>query len=155
MNNTYEFELSAKDYARIMRRQRRWLFLSMLAIITLEALCAVLTALSYIHKWSIGFCPIFGLIPLSVLLLFVLMKTMRNGGAKIYGKCSLSFTEDGRIKTHCERPVYTNRDAELGKTLTPKGIIEHKGFYIVLGEKGDWLALPGDAPINQIKELIK
>lgn len=155
MNNTYEFELSAKDYGRIMRWQRRWGLLLVFALIGLEFGCGLISGLAYIYKWPVGFYPLIGIVPLSVLGFFAFLKTIRNGGAQIYGKCCLSFTEDGKIKARCERPVFTNRDAELGKTLDPKSIIEHKGFYIVLGEKNDWLALPGDAPIEEIRKLIK
>lgn len=155
MENTYEFDLSAKDYGRIMRWQRRWGLLLVFILIGLEFGCGLISGLAYIFKWPVGLYPLIGILPLSILGFFAFLRTYQNGGAQIYGKCSLSFTEDGRLKARCERPVYTNRDAERGKTLTPKGIVEYKGFYIVLGEKGDWVALPGDAPIDQIRELIK
>ena len=82
MDNTYEFELSEKDYAKIMRWQRRWLSFAVFGIIGLEFLFAIISALAYIYKWPVGFYPLIALVPLTALGAFACFKAIVNGGAK-------------------------------------------------------------------------
>lgn len=156
MENTFEFELSLKNYGKIMRWKKRWMILGALGLLLALIADGVFFGLSLINRWE--FTAIFiAIIPVLSIAYGALwfVAVVMDGGIRIYGKCCMSFTEDGKIKVSCERRSFNNATVEVGKTLSPKGIIEHKGFYIVLGEKRDWLALPGDAPISQIKELIK
>lgn len=155
MDNTYKYELSSKDFVRIGHWQRRWLMLLFYIIVALDLAVGVISAFSFVYQWPSGLYPAIGFAILAPFVVIVAVKLRMSGGAFIYGKCSMSITEDRRIKAECERIVYWNRDRELKKTMTPKGIVGHNGFYIVLGEKDDWLILPGDAPIDQIRKLIK
>lgn len=155
MDNTYKYELSPKDFVRIGRWQRRWLMLFFFILLALYLAVGVISAFSFVYKWPSGLYPLIGYAVLTPFVGIVAFKVKMNGGAYIYGKCSMSITEDGRIYAECERDASLPRFSELKKTMTPKGIVEHKGFYIVLGEKGDWLILPGDAPIEEIRKIIK
>lgn len=155
MDNTYKYELSSKDFVRIGRWQRRWLMLFFSILIALYLAVGLISAFSFVYKWPSGLYPLIGYAVLTPFVGIVAFKVKMNGGAYIYGKCSMSITEDGRIYAECERDAYPPRFSELKKTMTPKGIVEHKGFYIVLGERGDWLILPGDAPIEEIRKIIK
>ncbi len=138
-----------------MRWKKRWMILGALGLLLALIADGVLLGVSLINRWGAATIVFIAFIPLlSISYGALWFLTMTDGGVRIYGKCCLSFTEDGKIKARCERTEFLN-STELGKTLSPKGIIEHKGFYVVLGEKRDWLALPGDAPIDRIRELVK
>lgn len=149
----FDFILSKKDFGKIVRFQRRYYLLSMLAVLALLIADGILLGLTlrqginWLYIWPI---PI---LAITYGLLWFFCYT--NGGVQIYNKCSLSFNENSTLTLSCTRKVsaFLQSEACFSKTMMVSRIKEKGDYWIISDNKRQWAAVPKTIPLKEMLGL--
>ena len=146
----FEFYLPRKDFARILRYQRRYYLISEFFLLSFLIADGILLGVFITSsvKWLF-----FSLIPfLAVVYGLVWFLAIRDGGMPIYGQCTLIFDGDRTLTLKCQRepsPFYPCQTC-FSKTMKVKKWNEKGKYYVVYDDRKQWALIPTSIPIKEI-----
>ncbi len=143
-----EFFLPKKEFSKILFYQRRWYLLASLIILILLIVDGVLLGLSLLTE--INFLYVYPIPFLAIAEGIIYFFAITDGGVQIFNKCKLVDNGNGSLTLSCLRPGTFSGGEEAGfsKTIRVKSIKEKGEYWIILGEKRQWAAVPKSIPVT-------
>lgn len=153
MKRSFDFFLPRKDFAKILRFERRYYLLSFFFLFSFLVADGILLGM-FIYsdvRWIlISLIPVF-----SIAYSVVWLLAIRNGGIPIYEQCSLIVEEDDSLTLKCKRKpsFFYPCQTCFGKTMKVSKLKEKNGYYVIYDEKRQWAVIPKSIPLKEILNL--
>ncbi len=149
-NKEFSFYLPQKDFAKILRHERRYYLLASILILLLLIADGILFALSIRDEINL-----FYIVPipvLSILYGIIWFFGITNGGVQIFKQCKLVISEDKTLILSCTREstFALHCETQFSKTMIVSKLTEKDGYWIVYDKKRQWAVVPKSIPLKEM-----
>ncbi len=152
-NKEVSFYLPQKDFAKILRHERRYYLLASILILLLLIADGVLLALSI--RDGINLFYIVPIPVLSILYGIIWFLGITNGGVQIFKQCKLVISEDKTLILSCTREstFALHCETQFSKTMKVSKLTEKDGYWIVYDKKRQWAVVPKSIPLKEMLDV--
>ncbi len=152
-NKEFSFYLPQKDFAKILRHERRYYLLASILILLLliaDGILLVLSIRDEINLFYIVPIPV-----LSILYGIIWFFGITNDGVQIFKQCKLTISEDKTLILSCTREstFALHCETQFSKIMIVSKLTEKDGYWIVYDKKRQWAVVPKSIPLKEMLDV--